>query len=431
MGQRARARRSRRRAGSGWSGSCSRSRAAILVVTGTLSTAAGPHPGDSADIDRFWNLLDAVYLHVRATAAFGLSLPAPPRPGSSATVQRAGVLGPGAVGLLVLLLVQMSVGELQWRNELPWWLVLIHVGLAAAVWAWTVGLVTALWRTPRRTDVMSELRMVGTSRARAAGADRRLPGLERRRSGCDARARATSRASGMPSGSRTSIRRASSTSRRTGRTSRSTRGMTRRIEWPENAFYHARIPGSERDVVLLLGVEPSLRWKTFSKLVLDLARDLERRARRHARLAARRRAAHARGAGHRRGERPRARREPRSPALALRGADRDRRRAPGRLPQRGRSGGEPLGGGAALRLARAEPAGRARALRPARAAALGRRSTRPSSPRPRRPTPSRSRRRSPPTRRPPRTSPSSSAAPTSSTSRSTRSSRPATRSPPS
>jgi len=52
-------------------------------------------------------------------------------------------------------------------------------------------------------------------------------------------------------------------------------GLTRRIEWPENAFYHARIPGTERDVVLLLGVEPSLRWQTFSKLVVDLARDLD------------------------------------------------------------------------------------------------------------------------------------------------------------
>ena len=52
-------------------------------------------------------------------------------------------------------------------------------------------------------------------------------------------------------------------------------GLTRRIEWPENAFYHARVPGTERDVVLLLGVEPSLRWKTFSQLVVDLARDLD------------------------------------------------------------------------------------------------------------------------------------------------------------
>jgi proteasome assembly chaperone (PAC2) family protein len=52
-------------------------------------------------------------------------------------------------------------------------------------------------------------------------------------------------------------------------------GLTRRIEWPENTFYYARVPETERDVVLLLGVEPSLRWKTFSQLVVDLARDLE------------------------------------------------------------------------------------------------------------------------------------------------------------
>ena len=50
--------------------------------------------------------------------------------------------------LLALLLLQMAVGEIQYRNQLPWWLVLVHVGLAAAVWAWTVGLATALWRTP-------------------------------------------------------------------------------------------------------------------------------------------------------------------------------------------------------------------------------------------------------------------------------------------
>lgn len=122
----------------------------VLVFTGTLSTAAGPHPGDSAEIQRFWNLLDAVYIHVRATAVFGIGLLLLLGWIVRNRV-RAGVLGPGAVILLVLLLVQMAVGELQWRNQLPWWLVLIHVGLAAAVWAWTVGLVTALWRTPAPT----------------------------------------------------------------------------------------------------------------------------------------------------------------------------------------------------------------------------------------------------------------------------------------
>src|SRR5215212_7121152 len=40
-------------------------------------------------------------------------------------------------------------------------------------------------------------------------------------------------------------------------------GLTRQIDWPENAFYHGVLEGTERDVVLLLGIEPSLRWRTF------------------------------------------------------------------------------------------------------------------------------------------------------------------------
>lgn len=51
-------------------------------------------------------------------------------------------------------------------------------------------------------------------------------------------------------------------------------GTTRRIEWPENAFYRARIPGANRDAVVLVGVEPNYRWRTFTDLVAGLARDL-------------------------------------------------------------------------------------------------------------------------------------------------------------
>jgi proteasome assembly chaperone (PAC2) family protein len=51
-------------------------------------------------------------------------------------------------------------------------------------------------------------------------------------------------------------------------------GLTRRLDWPENAFYHAPIPGTDRDAVILLGVEPNLRWKTFSNLVLGLSEEL-------------------------------------------------------------------------------------------------------------------------------------------------------------
>ncbi len=51
-------------------------------------------------------------------------------------------------------------------------------------------------------------------------------------------------------------------------------GYTRRIEWPENTFLHAPLPGAGRDAILLLGVEPNLRWRTFSDLVTGLAKEL-------------------------------------------------------------------------------------------------------------------------------------------------------------
>src|SRR5215210_3006535 len=51
-------------------------------------------------------------------------------------------------------------------------------------------------------------------------------------------------------------------------------GETRKIEWPDTAFHHARIPGTDRDAVLLLGVEPNLRWRRFSGLIVGLAEEL-------------------------------------------------------------------------------------------------------------------------------------------------------------
>src|ERR1041385_6680241 len=52
-------------------------------------------------------------------------------------------------------------------------------------------------------------------------------------------------------------------------------GLTRKLEWPSNTFLHAPIPGLDRDAVILLGVEPNLRWKTYSGLVLELVQDLQ------------------------------------------------------------------------------------------------------------------------------------------------------------
>jgi heme a synthase len=120
----------------------------VLVVTGTLVTAAGPHAGDPDVVDRLWELPDAMWIHVRASAAFGLGFLVGlvylwrHRPATERLLKVAGVL-------LGLVLAQMAVGEIQYRNELPWWLVLAHVSLAAAIWSVTVALVTLMWRAPR------------------------------------------------------------------------------------------------------------------------------------------------------------------------------------------------------------------------------------------------------------------------------------------
>jgi proteasome assembly chaperone (PAC2) family protein len=48
-------------------------------------------------------------------------------------------------------------------------------------------------------------------------------------------------------------------------------GETRRIDWPENHFLFAPLPGAGRDAIILLGVEPNVRWRTFATLVTDVA----------------------------------------------------------------------------------------------------------------------------------------------------------------
>jgi len=48
-------------------------------------------------------------------------------------------------------------------------------------------------------------------------------------------------------------------------------GITRDIEWPEIEIFEARVPRAPRDLVLLQGAEPSMHWRGFSQLVVDLA----------------------------------------------------------------------------------------------------------------------------------------------------------------
>lgn len=122
-----------------------------LVLTGTLVTGAGPHSGDPDVVERLWNLPDAIYLHVRVTAAFGCVLLF-----VLGYIVARRSLAPRlfrfSLALLAVLVAQMAVGELQWRLELPWGIVAVHVALAAAVWSLTVALAAMLWLPPRWLD---------------------------------------------------------------------------------------------------------------------------------------------------------------------------------------------------------------------------------------------------------------------------------------
>ena len=49
-------------------------------------------------------------------------------------------------------------------------------------------------------------------------------------------------------------------------------GVTRRIDWPELRFWHAHV--GDRDVVLFLGIEPNIHWRSFTESIVDVANNL-------------------------------------------------------------------------------------------------------------------------------------------------------------
>ena len=123
---------------------------AALVVTGAVATASGPHPGADEQVERLGvAIADTVYVHVRVAAAFGIGVLL-----VGWFLIRARDRYPGVVRLWAVLVgvlaAQAVLGEIQYRNALPWGLVLVHVALAAAIWGLSVGLAYVLWRPPAR-----------------------------------------------------------------------------------------------------------------------------------------------------------------------------------------------------------------------------------------------------------------------------------------
>jgi cytochrome c oxidase assembly protein subunit 15 len=119
----------------------------VLIVSGSLATAAGPHSGGGKadEVDRLGRLDPFVYAHGAVvgifliTFLFSLGYLAARRD----RAHRLFLLGSA---VFVVLLLQMGLGELQWRTHLPWGLVLVHVFLAATVWIGTIALATLFWR---------------------------------------------------------------------------------------------------------------------------------------------------------------------------------------------------------------------------------------------------------------------------------------------
>jgi proteasome assembly chaperone (PAC2) family protein len=51
-------------------------------------------------------------------------------------------------------------------------------------------------------------------------------------------------------------------------------GDSRVIEWPSVQFQAVRLPDANRDLILVRGNEPNLRWRTFASEIIELATDL-------------------------------------------------------------------------------------------------------------------------------------------------------------
>jgi cytochrome c oxidase assembly protein subunit 15 len=155
--------------------------AAALVVTGAVATASGPHPGAQEGVERLGAAItDTVYVHVRVAAAFGIGLLL-----LGVVLWRGRPLTHGILRLwvvtLVVLAAQAVLGEVQYRNALPWGLVLVHVFLAAAVWTLSVALAAVLWRPPapllaESRDALAASRLSSWGKSSASPSARRSPG---------------------------------------------------------------------------------------------------------------------------------------------------------------------------------------------------------------------------------------------------------------
>ncbi len=122
-----------------------------VILSGVLVTASGPHPGDPEVKIRFWNLADAVALHARVVLAFVIcSVFFLLWLWTNGVGDRA--VRPLSLIFAPLLIVQILVGEYQYRNQLPWEIILIHVTIVALLFATAAAIAWLLGHPPSERD---------------------------------------------------------------------------------------------------------------------------------------------------------------------------------------------------------------------------------------------------------------------------------------
>jgi heme a synthase len=151
-----------------------------VIVSGVFVTASGPHSGDKGAIDRIWALNEAAYVHVRVVIAFVVVAALLGYIAWRVDRRGAGIdtftrnLGLATIPLLG---VQIALGEIQYRNGLPWEVILAHVSIAGLLWISTLVVAWRLARPATAQERRSARDWHGTHLSASGSASSRRSGM--------------------------------------------------------------------------------------------------------------------------------------------------------------------------------------------------------------------------------------------------------------
>jgi cytochrome c oxidase assembly protein subunit 15 len=120
--------------------------AALVIVLGTVVTSSGPHGGDPKAKRFSFSVHDVARLHSSAVWLFlaltAVTLWSLQRSRSPASVMRRGEL------LLAVIVAQGVIGYVQYFTGVPAGLVVVHIAVAALLWAVTLRFALGMFRWP-------------------------------------------------------------------------------------------------------------------------------------------------------------------------------------------------------------------------------------------------------------------------------------------